>query len=407
MRPVYGRSPWVGQFPKSRLPAFPRLKGHATAEVVVIGGGLTGCATAYAFAAAGVDVVLLEAERLGQGPSGSSAGWITDTPTVPFAVSDAALGRRAAKQAWQAWRRAALDLGALVRRRGLSSRFDRRPSLTFARTADAADMLRREHRLRTSAALDLQLLPARAASAIAGCPAMAGVRTTQSALVDPYRLTLAFAAAAVSRGARIFERTAVTRTSSTRDEATAAVGRAATIRASRLVVTTTAPGTLFPALDRHLPLATAFHVLTEPVPAAIRPVLGRRDCLLRDDADPPHRIAWIDDERLLVSGADGGVVPATRRHATLVQRTGQLMYELSTIYPDISGLQPAAGWDQPYATTATGLPLVGPHRHYPRHLFAFGTVGASLTGAGLASRLLVRHYRQETDAADLAFAFGR
>ena len=30
-----------------------------------------------------------------------------------------------------------------------------------------------------------------------------------------------------------------------------------------------------------------------------------------------------------------------------MQRTGQLMYELSTIYPDISGIMPAYGWDAP------------------------------------------------------------
>ena len=50
----YGRSPWLDRFPKSRVPSYPRYRGSMEIEAVIIGGGLTGCATAYAFAAAGV-----------------------------------------------------------------------------------------------------------------------------------------------------------------------------------------------------------------------------------------------------------------------------------------------------------------------------------------------------------------
>jgi glycine/D-amino acid oxidase-like deaminating enzyme len=41
---------------------------------VVIGGGLTGCAAAYALSAEGLDVVLLEAERLATGATAGSLG---------------------------------------------------------------------------------------------------------------------------------------------------------------------------------------------------------------------------------------------------------------------------------------------------------------------------------------------
>ena len=76
----YGRSPWIDQFPKSRAPEHPRQRGPLKSDVVIIGGGLTGCATAYAFAVAGVKVVLVEAGQIGRGNSGSSDGWISEDP---------------------------------------------------------------------------------------------------------------------------------------------------------------------------------------------------------------------------------------------------------------------------------------------------------------------------------------
>src|SRR3954471_14028302 len=99
----YCRSPWIQRFPKAHVPAFPRHRGAETADVVIIGGGLTGCATAYAFASAGVKVTLLEAAQVGHGSTGFSAGWIGDDPGAGFADLEQAIGARNAKRVYQSW----------------------------------------------------------------------------------------------------------------------------------------------------------------------------------------------------------------------------------------------------------------------------------------------------------------
>jgi glycine/D-amino acid oxidase-like deaminating enzyme len=90
----------------------------------------------------------------------------------------------------------------------------------------------------------------------------------------------------------------------------------------------------------------------------------------------------------------------------LIQRTGQLMYELSLQLPAISGVQPERGWRTPYAVTADGLPFIGPHRNYPRHLFALG-LGSNPAASFLASRILLRQYLGQAEKADEHFGFSR
>src|SRR5215470_14497871 len=115
----YGRAPWGDRFPASRVPSYPRHRAASPAnaadvvDAVIVGGGLTGCATAYAFAAAGVKVTLLESERLGRGTTAAQVGWISDDPGVAFENVEKTLGLRAARHAFQTWRRAALDFSAL------------------------------------------------------------------------------------------------------------------------------------------------------------------------------------------------------------------------------------------------------------------------------------------------------
>jgi glycine/D-amino acid oxidase-like deaminating enzyme len=406
MPTTYGQSPWIDRFPKSRVPAHPRYRGATKTDVVVVGGGLTGCATAYSLAAAGVKVVLLEASRIGRGTTAFQPGWMSEEPGVRLADLEKAIGARGAGRAFQVWRRAALDFAALLRRLDVKCALESRPALAVARTPDQAALLKREQKMRRVAGLDAPLLSGRAVAADVALDASAGLRAKDGATLDPYRACLGLAAAAAERGAQFFERSPVVKVTFGRKDAEVftAGGR---IRVARVIVATGMPTTLFKSLARHFWFRTAYAALTAPVPSNIRKQLGRRTAVVRDSVDPPHVIRWVEDQRLLVTGADMAAVPPRQRDKVIVQRTGQLMYELSTLYPDISGVQPDFGWSADYARTAEGLPYLGPHRNFPWHLFAFGDSSHSVTGAYLASRVLLRHYFEEMDPADELFAFTR
>src|SRR5438874_1530232 len=55
-------------------PSFPSLDGPARTHVAIIGGGYTGLSAALHLAEAGIDVALIEAERIGWGASGRNGG---------------------------------------------------------------------------------------------------------------------------------------------------------------------------------------------------------------------------------------------------------------------------------------------------------------------------------------------
>jgi glycine/D-amino acid oxidase-like deaminating enzyme len=403
---VYSRSPWIHQFPKSRVPSYPRYRGQTDADVVIIGGGLTGCATAYAFAAAGLKVTLLEAAQVGQGSSGSSSGWVSEDPGVGFADLERAIGLRGATRAFQSWRRAALDFTALLRRLDVKCFVEPHPAITVAVTPEQVAQLKREQKARKAAGVDAPLLTARAIAGEVALGSAAALRAKDGATLDPYRACLGLAAAAAQRGVKIHERSAATKVTFTRKTADVltANGR---IHTKRVIVATGMPTPLYKSLVRHFWFRTAYFAQTEAVPAKIRHLMGRRDAVLRDSAAPPHLVRWVGDDRLIVGGADADAPPARLRDKVIVQRTGQLMYELSTLYPDISGVQPAFGWAADYARTADGLPCLGPHRNFPHHLFAFADASQGVSGAYLASRVLLRHHFEEMDPADEVFGFHR
>ncbi len=71
------------------------LEEHAVADLVVIGGGFTGCSAALHAAEQGAKVRLLEAETIGHGGSGRNVGLVNAGLWMPPDQVEAKLGREA------------------------------------------------------------------------------------------------------------------------------------------------------------------------------------------------------------------------------------------------------------------------------------------------------------------------
>ena len=425
-RTRYGDTPWVIDVPKRRRPDFPRYRGTETYSAVIVGGGLSGCLTAYAFAAAGIKVALFEADRLGLAGASRGPGVLRGEATASYRDIESRHGRRAARAVFDSSRRAVLDLATTSRRLGVKGGVAVEPALRVLASYDADEKaLLKDVTMRRDAGLDVVYLKAAVAARESKVDsARAAVKLRDWGQANPYALVSAFGDAAVERGAAIFERSIVKRIRVRRRDVEIQVeGGVAT--AATVIVCTGEPTDLFRSLKRHVRFDERYAVVTDRLPASLRKRINVRVPLVTDTETPPHFVRWMEDGRVVMAGADqprpptrlrdGRVVfsgadqkPVATRQGdkAIVQRTGQLMYELSRLYPDLSGVYPTHGWAVPIAATVDGVMYAGPHRNYPRHLFAWGTQHDPAQ-AFLASRILLRSYLGESDRDDSYFAFTR
>ncbi|GGF81401.1 oxidoreductase [Azorhizobium oxalatiphilum] len=95
-------------------PAFSPLKADIRADVAIVGGGYTGLSAALHLARAGVDVVLLEAGRVGAGASGRNGGQIHTGQRRDQSYLEGAVGREDARKMWELAQEAKSLLRALV-----------------------------------------------------------------------------------------------------------------------------------------------------------------------------------------------------------------------------------------------------------------------------------------------------
>lgn len=397
---------WLDRLPKSRRPSYPRHQGDSDTDVVIVGGGLTGCACAWSFANAGIRTVLVEADTIGGGATSESPGLIREDFDASFRESVQAHGLRASRSMWQTMRRSGLDLAAALRR--LEIRCDLAPCdyVTIARArSDAARSLAREYQSRRDAGLEQSWVKPAAVKREVAIDNEGAIRARGFSF-DPYRACIGFAAAAAARGATLFERSPVRRIRAGRKGVHVMTTRG-TLKAEAVVIATSSPLQDLRALRRHLRVSDAYAVVTAPLPAAVRRELGNRTSALIDTETPPHTLRWMKDDRALFAGADQPVVAERARDKALVQRTGQLMYELSVMYPAISGVPAEWAWSSRNYESVDRLPFVGLHRNFPRHLFAMAPGRHGAAFAWLAARILLRHYLKEPAKGDELFGFVR
>ena len=397
---------WLDGLPKGRRPSYPRLRGEQAARVAIVGGGLTGAACAVSFAAAGIETVLLEADVVGAGMTARDPGILREGFAGSFHEAVGAHGLRTSRTAWDVMRRGALDFSAALRRYAIKCQLEPAGHVLFAgRDAEAGRILRREYQTRHDAGIDGSWMSPATISRETALESAGGLRT-HAAVLDPYRACFGLIAAAAKRGAAIYEKSRVRRIRSGKGWVDVVTDGGA-VRAEVVLVATAAPIQDLRALRRHLRAEQAYGVVTEPLSAPLRRQVGNREAVLEDAHEPGRFVRWLAGDRILVHGARQAEVPPQSRERALVQRTGQLMYELSLRYPAISGLPPSQSWDGVDYDTADGLPLLGPHRNFPRHLFAFGSAKHGAGLAWVAARLALRHFQGEATRADDALGFHR
>ena len=235
-----------------KRPTFPPLDGSASCDVAIIGGGYTGLSAAVHLAKAGVDVVLIDAHRFGDGASGRNGGQLGTGQRAGAEELEKEFGFERA--------RALFDLAEEAKAHLLEFASVNRIDIDFrAGHLNVTHKKRelpefREHAEAMTTRFNYPHISvmdaAETAERIGSTHYVGGVRDTGAGHIHPLKLLVGTARVAKEAGARLFENTAAT-----------GIAR----QAGKIVVTTTR-GTI--TADKCLVAVNAYGGALEPQTAA-------------------------------------------------------------------------------------------------------------------------------------------
>ena len=267
---------WHDTVPDDLTPREP-LPGDLTADIAIIGGGLTGLWTAYYLLERDptLDIVVLEKNVAGFGASGRNGGWCS----ALFPASTAALERRHGLDAALAMRRAMIatvdEVGRVTAVEGIDCDFELGGTIAYARTAVQQRTARAEVAEAARYGVDaIELL------------ADGGTFDPACARLHPAKLVRGLARVLEAKGVRLFEATEVL------DFAARSVRTTrGTVTCETVVVATEGYGATMRQTHRRVLPLYSLMIATEPVPDAVW-----------DEIGVAHGQTFTDFRHLLVYG---------------------------------------------------------------------------------------------------------
>ena len=315
------------------LPEVPSRATSGPVDVVVVGGGVTGCSCALTLARRGLRVRLLEARELAGGASGRNGGFALRGLSPPYHVARETLGDSAGV-AWELTERTLDTMAGLA-----GDALRRGGSLRLAVDAAERDSLRREYEaLREDgfAAEWLDPLPDRLARLFAG-----GLVHPGDGSLSPALWVKRLGTRAASAGAEIVERHPVDR------EAIDALDAGAIV-----IAVDGLTGELLPELGSFATPVRGQVLATEPLPALLYP--------------RPHYARWgydywqqLPDRRLILGGCRDADLDNER--TSVEETTPVIQGRLDAFAAELVGRAPRIThrWAGIWGETPDRLPLAG------------------------------------------------
>jgi len=199
---------WLDEPYTARAP----LAGDATADVAVLGAGLTGVSAAYHLAARGCKVALVERDVVASGASGRNAGFLLRGVANTYSVAIKSHGRERSKLLWTISRDNHALIARLVEAEKLDCLYAAHGSYTLALSEQEAKALARSARALQEDGFPAESLDDTAVERLfPGGGFLAGLFNPGDGEIHPVRFVRGLALAAERRGARIFEKTPVTK----------------------------------------------------------------------------------------------------------------------------------------------------------------------------------------------------
>ncbi len=184
------------------------LDGDRQADLVILGGGFTGCSAALHAAQAGLRVCLLEAQTIGFGGSGRNVGLVNAGLWLPPEVIETQMGIEAGKRLNAVLGEAPDLVFSLIEAEGISCEAVRNGTLHCAHSAGGLTDLRNRHRQLADRGAPVSILSAQDTAARTGAQGFHGaLHDARAGTIQPLAYVRGLAAAAIRHGAELFEQT--------------------------------------------------------------------------------------------------------------------------------------------------------------------------------------------------------
>ena len=384
------------------ISTYPALDNDVNADVVVMGAGITGALVTYLLVKRGVNVVVVDKRETGWGSTSASTGLLQYEIDTHLYELKQMVGEANAIRAYWLGVEAIDQIGQLVGEVDAEYHFEHQPSVYAARRRRDEQQLQKEFAARRDCGLRVRYLEREPLREEFGVKARAAIVSADAAQIDPYRMAHHLLAASAKLGARVYDRTEVTKITPKGQGVVLLTDREARICAQKMVFATGYETQIY-LKQRVASLHSTYALVTEPVSSGASLV----NHLLWEAARPYFYLRTTEDGRLIMGGEDEPFRDPDKRDRLIGRKSAKLLKTFADFYPDQPVPEIAFAWAGTFGETKDGLAYIGVSPEAPYAYFALGYGGNGITYSMIAARIIADLYTGIPNADAELFRFDR
>lgn len=380
---------------------YPKLESSVKADVVIIGGGISGALAAHHLTNDGIACVVVDARSIGMGSTSASTSLLQYEIDVPLTKLRELRGDDHAQRAFRLCEESIRSIGKIARKLRIDY-FEPRNSLYFAAKPKDSAFVESEYRLRKEAGFDVELLQRGDIKKKFGFTSDAAILSHHGAQIDAYTFTHDLFQYNIKKGLRVYDRSMITNISHSGSKIKLKTENGNTITASYLVNATGYEVVNF-LQKKIVKLLSTYAIISEHLEQHPFPLTD--DTLFWNTADPYLYMTALDG-RIMIGGRDEPFFNPSRRDKLIKRKSKLLTRDFQKLLPHIPFV-PEFQWAGTFGSTKDGLPYIGTTGKRKNVFYALGFGGNGITFSEVAAIIITDMIQGRPNEDARLFAFDR
>ncbi len=388
---------------KDGLPfTYPALENSISADVVIMGGGISGALAGYYLAKAGVDCVVVDSRTIGLGSTCASTSLLQYEIDVPLSDLAKKIGSKDAVTAYKLCEEAIAKMGQLDKILKCGE-FEHKQSLYCAANKKHLNFLKREFDARKENDFKVSYIDGDCLQKIYGIEAPGAILSQTAAQTNAYKFTHTLHRASQKLGLKIYDRTNIVDINHLQHAVWLTTANGFKIKAKKLLYANGYEVVNY--VDKKIvSLHTTYASVSEQ--RNVQTDLWKDEVLVWNTADPYLYVRATKDKRIIVGGRDNPFKDAHKSSRLMELKSKQLKKDFETLMPALT-YKPEFNWAGVFGSTKDGLPFIGNLKTKPNSLFALGFGGNGIVFSLIAAEMITDLVLKGKSKYSKLFSFDR
>lgn len=382
--------------------SYPSMQEDLIADVLIVGGGITGALMAHAAVKKGYKTILIDKREIANGSTSATTSMLQYEIDIPLYKLKSLIGDQGAIASYMGCRDAIYKLEELVKEVKSDCGFEKKESVYFAGNSKDVKWLKKEYDARLSAGFKVSWLNKEELHQAYGLVAEGGILSEDGGSVDAFCLAHDLLHYNAERGLMIFDKTELKKIKYDDNCVRVSTNRGTEIVAKKIIYCT---GYETQAMlpEKIVKLKSTYAMISEQ--DASHAKICEKTLFWNTDA-PYLYIRTTADGRLLVGGEDVDFKNAIRRDLLLGKKKDRLVKTLKKYLPEAMFIEDFC-WCGTFGETKDGLPYIGAHPKFPHSYFLLGFGGNGITFSVTGADMIIKMIAGQPDLLSHYFRFQR